>query len=145
MDTDLLKLLNDALGGYAPIVTAILAVLLTWYKMKQPANPTPSPGPLPNSKPDPLPTPAPNSNDPFGPLPGLPGHPFLNGLVTILPWLKLLLTGAAAATVAQGVVKPQAAGLIEPLTQHEDSAIQGIASVLKSSPAAVNRMRELLA
>lgn len=117
------------------LISAVVAFLVAWFTKR---NPTPEPVPVNPALPAPLPTPTP-IDDPFAPLPGLPGHPFLNGLVKLLPLLKILLGGLAIAQTAKEVRMFSAGNGLQ-LSTEDKQAIGLLAVALKSCPAAQAEM-----
>ncbi len=140
--------LNQLLAslGLSPVMTAVLAgligVLLTWLKMKPPTPVTPSNPTPPPANPQPVPPATPTPNDPLAGLPGLPGHPLLNGLLAIMPLLRILIGGAAVNKVFHDV-KPHSGQPAE-LSAEEDTALVAISTAVKSSKPARQRMLALL-
>lgn len=110
------------------ISAALVALYHVLFTGKAPPSVSPSPiAPTPSPSPSPTPSPAAPGADPFAGLPGLPGHPLLNGL--ILPFLNSLLAGK----------QPTAT-----IDVHSQAATAALASVIKSDAATLAQMQALL-
>jgi hypothetical protein len=114
------------------VLISVIAAIVTVVGHKYATAPASPPAATPTPASPAAPAPATHS-DPFAALPGLPGHPILNGLRGQLPLLLQLLQSAAAA--------PNTAATATATSSHDQAAIALLAPLVKQSPeflAAIN-------
>ena len=117
----------DVITGITAIVAAVVGYIIRYFLAQNGTTPTPiTPSPTPT--PSPVPTPSP---DPFDKLPGLPGHPLMN-----------LVWSVVSRWLGGGFLSVQDAGPSDPFM--DDAALAALASAIKADPDRLTKMKTLL-
>lgn len=113
----------------ATAVASLVSLAVGWLIRHLTAGPS---TPAVPAKPDPKsPAPPDSGSDPLSKLPGLPGHPFLNLIIKVLPrWLGTPVVQDTPSAIDDAT--------------HDHAALVALAGAIKADPARLTTMKSLL-